>query len=125
VYPDGLAEEDCCYLTTTGRVTGRPHEIEVQFALEGSTLYMLSGGGDGADRMKNIRRIPETTVTIDGSTYEGRGCLADGAGEDRLARRLLFEQYQPRIGGDLMHWRGSALPVVVDLNSPVEETGGR
>lgn len=98
MYPDGLAEEDYCYLTTTGRVTGRPHEIEVWFALEGFTLYMLSGGGDGADWVKNIRRTPETPVTIDGSTFGGRGCLVDGAEEDGLARRLLFEQYQPRIG---------------------------
>lgn len=125
MYPDGLAEEDYCYLTTTGRVTGRPHEVEVWFALEGSILYMLSGGGDGADRVKNIRRIPETTVTIDGSTYEGRGHIVDGAEEDGLARRLLFEKYQPRTGGDLMHWRGSALPVAVDLNGLAEETRGR
>src|SRR5215210_3089845 len=29
----GLAEENFCYLTTTGRITGRPHEIEIWFAL--------------------------------------------------------------------------------------------
>ena len=28
-----LADEDFCYLTTTGRVTGRPHEIEIWFSL--------------------------------------------------------------------------------------------
>jgi hypothetical protein len=38
-----LGEEDFCYLTTVGRVTGRPHTIEIWFAREGSTLYMLSG----------------------------------------------------------------------------------
>ena len=97
MYPDGLAEEDYCYLTTTGRVTGRPHEVEVWFALESSTLYMLSGG-DVADRVKNIRRIPETTVTIDGSTFGGRGRLVDGAAEDGLTRRMLFEKYRPRTG---------------------------
>jgi hypothetical protein len=37
-----LAGEDFCYLTTTGRVTGRPHTIEIWFALEGGTLYTLS-----------------------------------------------------------------------------------
>ena len=125
MYPDGLAEEDYCYLTTTGRVTGRPHEIEIWFALEGSTLYMLSGGGNRSDWVKNIRRIPETTVTIDGSTYEGRGRIVDEAEEDGLARRLLFEKYQPRAGGNLTRWRDSALPVAVDLNGPAEETRGR
>ena len=43
---DTLADEDFCYLTTVGRVTGRPHEIEIWFAIEGQTLYMLSGGQD-------------------------------------------------------------------------------
>ena len=96
--PEGLADEDYCYLTTTGRVTGRAHEIEIWFALEGSTLYVLSGGGDRADWVKNIRNNPETTVRIGSSTFEGRGRFVDGA-EDELARTLLFEKYQPRTGG--------------------------
>ncbi len=116
-------EEDYCYLTTTGRVTGRPHEIEIWFALEDSTLYMLSGGGDRADWVKNIRRSQETTVSINGSTFEGRGRFVDGS-EDELARKLLFEKYQPRTGGDLTRWRGYALPVAVDLEEPHEETPG-
>jgi hypothetical protein len=32
-----------CYLTTTGRVSGRPHTIEIWFALQDRTLYVLSG----------------------------------------------------------------------------------
>ncbi len=113
--PEGLADEDYCYLTTTGRVTGSPHEIEIWFALGGSTLYMLSGGGDRADWAKNIRRNPETSVRISGSTFEGRGRFVDGQ-EDELARKLLFEKYQPRTGGGLSRWRDSALPVAVDLS---------
>ena len=115
--PEGLADEDYCYLTTTGRVTGRPHEIEIWFALEDSTLYMLSGGGVRADWVKNIRSSPETTVRIGSSTFEGQGRFVDGA-EDELARGLLFEKYQPRTGGDLTRWRGSALPVAVDFDGP-------
>ena len=76
---------------------------------------MLSGGGDRADWVKNIRSSPEATVRIGGSTFEGRGRFLDGA-EDELARRLLFEKYQPRTGGDLTRWRGSALPVAVELS---------
>lgn len=114
--PDRFASEDYCYLTTTGRVTGRPHEIEIWFALRGSTLYVLSGGGDRADWVKNVRQNPGTTVRIGDSTFDGQGRFVDGA-EDELARMLLFEKYQPRTGGDLTRWRGSALPVAVDLSS--------
>ena len=37
-----FADDDFCYLTTTGRVTGQPHTIEIWFAVGGRTLYMLS-----------------------------------------------------------------------------------
>lgn len=116
MHPDSFAEEDYCYLTTTGRVSGRPHEIEIWFAIEDSTLYMLSGGRDRADWVRNIRHDPVTAVRIGGSAFEGRGRFVDGD-EDELARTLLFEKYQPRTGGDLTRWRGSALPVAVDLSS--------
>lgn len=116
MHPGGFAEEDYCYLTTTGRVTGSSHEVEIWFASTGSTVYMLSGGGDRADWVKNLRQNPEATVRIGDSTFEGRGRFTEGA-EDELARKLLFEKYQPRTGGDLTRWRGSALPVAVDLSS--------
>jgi hypothetical protein len=47
--PRSLADEDFCYPTTIGRVSGRPHTIEIWFAIEGHTLYMLSGGRDLSD----------------------------------------------------------------------------
>lgn len=37
-----FADENFCYLTTPGRLSGRPHTIEIWFALNGHTLYMLS-----------------------------------------------------------------------------------
>ena len=54
-----LAGESYCYLTTTGRVSGEPREIEIWFGLEGATLYMLSGGRDRSDWVKNLLREPE------------------------------------------------------------------
>jgi deazaflavin-dependent oxidoreductase (nitroreductase family) len=82
-----LAEEDFCYLTTRGRVTGRPHEIEIWFALipEAQTLYMLSGGGDRSDWVKNLRRNPQVTVRIAGKRFSGRAREARDAEEDELA----------------------------------------
>src|SRR3954454_20619197 len=49
-----LAEENYCYLTTTGRVSGKAREIEVWFGLDANTLYMLSGGRDRSDWVKNL-----------------------------------------------------------------------
>lgn len=33
-----LGDEDMCYLTTTGRRTGTPHEIEIWFGIREGTL---------------------------------------------------------------------------------------
>jgi len=111
-----LAEEDFCYLTTTGRVTGRTHEIEIWFSLvpETRTLYMLSGGGDRSDWVKNLRRNPEVTVRIAEGRLAGLAREARDAEEDELARRLLVEKYESS-PGRLESWRRRALPVVVDL----------
>jgi len=114
VDPRNLADEDFCYLTTVGRVTGRTHEIEIWFALEGHTLYMLSGGRDRSDWVKNLRHNPEVTVRIGGERFEGRARVVEGIEEDDLARRLLVEKYE-REPDSLANWRRTALPVAVDL----------
>jgi deazaflavin-dependent oxidoreductase (nitroreductase family) len=109
-----LADEDFCYLTTPGRVTGRPHTIEIWFALDGEILYMLSGGRDGSDWVKNLQRTPEVTVRIANERFEGHARVVEDAKEDELARRLLIEKYE-RNPGSLSNWRRTALPVAVDL----------
>ena len=111
-----LDNEQYCYLTTTGSVTGRPHEIEIWYALEGATLYMLSDS-DRSDWVKNLRRTPEVTVRIGGATFDGRARVVRDGGEDELARRILVEKYE-REPGRLSAWRRTALPVAVDLALP-------
>jgi deazaflavin-dependent oxidoreductase (nitroreductase family) len=112
-----LAEVSFCYLTTTGRVTGRAHEVEIWFSLvpEARTLFMLSGGGDRSDWVKNLRRDPEVTVRIAGEQLSGRAREARDAEEDELARRLLVEKYESG-PGRLATWRRNALSVAVDLS---------
>ena len=111
-----------CYLTTTGRVSGRPHTIEIWFALRDRTLYLLSGGGDRSDWVRNLQGRPEVTVRIgrrDAPAQAGRArVVSPGSDEDDLARRLVAGKYQPGYGGDLSGWRRSSLPVAVDLEPP-------
>ncbi len=111
-----LVGESFCYLTTTGRVTGRPHEIEIWFSLvpETRTLYMLAGSGDRADWVRNLRKEPAVTVRLSGEGLKGEARVVEDAEEDELARRLLVEKYE-RSPGSLSGWRRTALPVAVDL----------
>jgi deazaflavin-dependent oxidoreductase (nitroreductase family) len=109
-----LAGEAFCYLTTTGRVSGRPHTIEIWFALHGPTLYMLSGGRERADWVKNAGQQPAVTVKIKETLFNGRARLVVDGAEDALARQLVGEKYQPS-EPDLEGWLQSSLPVAVDL----------
>jgi deazaflavin-dependent oxidoreductase (nitroreductase family) len=109
-----LAGEDFCYLTTTGRVTGRPHTIEIWFALDGHALYMLSGGRDRSDWVKNLQRSPEVTIRIADERFEGHARAVEEREEDELARSLLIEKYEST-PGSLSNWRRTALLVAVDL----------
>jgi deazaflavin-dependent oxidoreductase (nitroreductase family) len=110
-----LASESYCYLTTTGRASGQPREIEIWFGLAGDTLYMLSGGRDRSDWVKNLIRDPEVTVRLGDRRFEGRARIVREADEDARARRLLLDKYSPGYGGDLLEWGETALPVAVDL----------
>lgn len=109
------ASEQYCYLTTTGRVTGHPHRIEIWFAIDQDTLYLLSGGGDRSDWVKNLRREPAVTVEIGPGAYEGRARVVSDTTEDERARALVHDKYAPGYRGDLANWRRSALPIAVDL----------
>ena len=88
---ESLAGEDFCYLTTIGRVSGRPHTIEIWFALNGYTLYMLSGGMGRSDWVKNALRLPDVMVRMKDRVIAGKARLVKDAEEDALARRLLLK----------------------------------
>jgi deazaflavin-dependent oxidoreductase (nitroreductase family) len=110
-----LASESYCYLTTTGRVSGKPREIEIWFGLDGDTLYMLSGGGERSDWVKNLTREPAVRVRIRDQSLGGTARIVTDQEEDARARRLLLEKYTAGYSGDLSDWGATALPVAVDL----------
>jgi deazaflavin-dependent oxidoreductase (nitroreductase family) len=114
-YGPDAAGEDYCYLTTRGRVSGEPREIEIWFALERGTLYMLSGGRDRSNWVRNLLADPAVTVRIGDVTRPGSARVVEDPAEDEQARALLFEKYSARYGGDLENWRRTALPIAVDF----------
>ena len=110
-------EDLFCYVTTTGRRTGRPHRIEIWFAPgEASTIYVLSGGGDRADWVRNLMADPKVTVRIRAEEGDATARVIDAASdEDALARRLLLAKYQRPGQDDLVDWARTGLPVAFDL----------
>lgn len=112
-----LAGEAYCYLTTTGRVTGRPHEIEIWFGLVGNTCYLLSGGMDRSDWVKNLTKNPSVTVRIGGQTFRAAARIVKDEEEAMTARDLLADKYNERnANGSLSKWARTTLPVALDIS---------
>jgi deazaflavin-dependent oxidoreductase (nitroreductase family) len=112
-----LAHQDFAYLTTTGRRTGKAHTIEVWFGLHDGRIYLLSGGGDQADWVRNLTMSPRVRVRIGARTATGTArVVRAGTKEDELARQLLDGKYQGwRDGKHLSSWARHALPVAIEL----------
>lgn len=111
-----LTDEKVCYLTTIGRRSGKRHTIEIWFALRDSTLYLLSGGGESADWVRNLRKTSAVRVRLGGRTVGGTAREVTTPTEDALARQLLDEKYMSwRPGKRLSSWARGSLPVAVDL----------
>lgn len=111
-----LADEDFAYLTTIGRRSGRPHRIEIWFALDGATIYLLSGGGDAADWVKNIRDDRRVRIRVGSRGRAARARFPRSKAEDRRARELLDAKYMGWTPGKrLSAWARDALPVAIDI----------
>ncbi|MCW5875816.1 MAG: nitroreductase family deazaflavin-dependent oxidoreductase [Anaerolineales bacterium] len=111
-----LAGEQYCYLTTTGRRTGKPHEIEIWFGLENGVLYLLSGGRERSDWVRNLQANPSVSLRIGKAHFSGVARLVEAEDEDALARGLLAAKYYGwREGQPLGDWARRSLPVAVAL----------
>ena len=111
-----LSAEEYCYLITTGRVSGRPHEIEIWFGTQNSTIYLLSGS-EKSDWVKNLLKNSAVTVRIAEHTFSGTARVVDSKEEEVGSRYLIAEKYQEwEEGKTLSQWAQTALPIAIDVN---------
>lgn len=114
-----LGSEKYCYLTTTGRRTGQPREIEIWFAAVGDTLYLMNGGTGrppgASDWVRNLQANPAVNVRIRDEGFIGAARLVpfDSAEHER-ARDLLVSKYATKEDA-LSRWRATAYPVAITL----------
>jgi deazaflavin-dependent oxidoreductase (nitroreductase family) len=117
--PDWLARsarELFLYLTTTGRRSGRPHRIEIWFAARQGKVYLLSGGRDRSDWVRNLQTNGRVSVELAGQHHAGVArVLEPGTAEDRLARELLVTKYEPVEHDSLEEWGRTSLSVVIEF----------
>jgi deazaflavin-dependent oxidoreductase (nitroreductase family) len=114
-----LGGEQYCYLTTIGRRTGQPHEIEIWFAAVGETIFLMNGGTGRppgkSDWVRNAQANPSVRVRIRDERFIGEARMVpfDSAEHDR-ARDLLVTKYATN-ENDLSRWRATAFPVAITL----------
>ena len=84
------------YLTTVGRVSGQPREIEIWFVESDGKLYVLAEQFRGAQWVKNIERNARVRVRVGDEQFEATARVLDPE-RDRLrwhtAQRLSNEKY--------------------------------
>ena len=87
------AAADCCDLTTTGRSSGKPHEIEIWFGVIDDTMYVISGNGPSADWYRNASVNPRVSVRLKRETRHGRARDVTDPDERRHVGDLMGEKY--------------------------------
>ena len=101
-----LADLPVLYLTTVGRTTGLPRQIEIWFVADGGKFYILAEHHRRAHWVQNIERHPQVQVRIG-----GRDLTATGRVLDPVADRDLWERAQ-ELARRKYGW-GEGLPVEI------------
>ena len=104
-------KEEYCYLTTRGRVTGNPHEIEIWFVVHEGALYIMSGNMEKSDWVKNLLKEPHVSIRIAGQTFPAIAALLDDKTLESIVRMKMATKYNEKEGSELSEWAKTALVV--------------
>src|SRR5215831_4719211 len=101
-----MSDEQYAYITTTGRKSGLPRQIEIWFVESDGFIYILAEHGIDAQWVKNILANPQVHVRIGKDEWNGTARVLDPEKDDDSylrARKLARQKYD---------W-GDGLPVEI------------
>jgi len=78
------SEAEYLYLTTTGRRSGLPREIEIWFTSSSGRYYLVAETGERAHWVRNLRADPRVRWRVDARIFRGRGRVVDPTREATL-----------------------------------------
>jgi deazaflavin-dependent oxidoreductase (nitroreductase family) len=114
------ADVECCDVTTTGRRTGRPHEIEIWFGVMDGSMYLISGNGPSADWYRNVLAHAEVVVRLGGEHRTGRAGVVTDPEERKRCGDLMGAKYvwdgDPEIGLTYRAWCYDVPAIVIDFD---------
>ncbi len=78
------AEPPYLYLTTTGRRSRQPREIEIWFTRSERRYYVIAENGARAQWVQNLRADPRVRWRVAGGAFSGQARVVDTATEPAL-----------------------------------------
>jgi len=82
------SESQYLYLTTTGRLTGQPRQIEIWFTRLGDRHYLIAEHRARAQWVRNLVADPAVRVRVGRATFRARARVVNARLEPRLARAV-------------------------------------
>ena len=107
--PDSLR---VLYLTTTGRKTGLPRQIEIWFVSHDGRLYLLAEHFHKTQWVQNIQRQPQVQIKLGDREFHATARVLD-----ETADRAVWDLAQ-RLGREKYGW-GEGLPVEITPDAPL------
>jgi deazaflavin-dependent oxidoreductase (nitroreductase family) len=111
------------YLTTIGRKSGQPHEIEIWYVEHGAGFYLCAEGRERAHWVQNILAQPQVTFSVGTrddpqalvprSTAKARPLHAE---RDRSLYHIVTQLFQGKYG-----WSSGLLVEVMPLDDAIED----
>ena len=85
------------YLTTTGRRTGKPRQIEIWYIERGGRFYIIAEHRERAHWVRNIQADQRITVKVGASERSAHGRILDPE-RDRPLHRAVSEAFDRKYG---------------------------
>jgi deazaflavin-dependent oxidoreductase (nitroreductase family) len=73
------------YLTTTGRVSGQPREIEIWFTERDGRYYLIAEHRERANWVRNLQARPQVTVRLGDRQFDATARIVREEREPELA----------------------------------------
>jgi deazaflavin-dependent oxidoreductase (nitroreductase family) len=117
---NSVADKQVLYLTTVGRRTGLPREIEIWFVVWCERLYLFAETREAAGWVKIIRRNRKVTVHIGEWRIDGAARVLDHHTDRKLWDQVAAIANRKYGWGDGLQWKSLRFPPALPI--PADET---
>ena len=114
---ESVKDSRVLYLTTVGRRTGLPREIEIWFVICCERLYLFAETGEAANWVKNVRRNPKVSVRIGEWRIDATARVLDRQSDRKLWNQVAAIANRKYGWGDGLPVEITPVPIAADKTS--------